>query len=92
MSKFLNLDDDGIVQLTRRFLYPKQKPSRLKRVLLDRRALAEQYTELIKAGICSNRADVARHFGVSRAWVTKILRCDPIKMRGDTFGYGIIKR
>jgi hypothetical protein len=73
MPKYLNLDEDSIVQLTRRFLFPTPKPSRLKRMLLDRKAIAEQYTELINAGVCSNQADVARHFGVSRAWVTKIM-------------------
>jgi hypothetical protein len=73
MHQYLNLDDDGIIQLTRRFLYPKQKPSRLTHIRLDRYALALQYTELIAAGVCSNQADVARHFGVSRAWVTKIM-------------------
>jgi hypothetical protein len=73
VQKYLDLTSEDISRLTRRFLYPKPQPSRLKRMLLDRRALAEEYRKLIDSGVCRNQADVARHFGVSRAWVTKIM-------------------
>jgi hypothetical protein len=73
VQKYLDLNDEDVVRLTLRFLYPKPAHLRLKHIPLDRKAIAEQYTELIKAGVCQNQADVARHFGVSRAWVTKVM-------------------
>lgn len=73
VQKYLNLDLEDIARLTRRFLYPKPVPSRLKRVLLDRRAMAEQYRDMIQQGIVHNQAELSRHLGVSRAWITKIM-------------------
>lgn len=34
--------------------------------------LAKQYQMYIDAGVVTNRAELARHLGVSRAWVTKV--------------------
>lgn len=73
VKNYLKMNDEGVVRLTRKFLYPKQVLPLCKRRVLDRRALAEQYQALIDSGVCKNQADVARLFGVSRAWVTKIM-------------------
>ncbi|MDP1675335.1 MAG: hypothetical protein Q8L88_00605 [Bacteroidota bacterium] len=79
VQKYLKLDQDDVVRLTRRFLYPQPAQSRLQRVLLDRRAMAEQYRELIQSGVVRNQAELSRHLGVSRAWITKVMNTLKIK-------------
>lgn len=74
VQKYLKMNDEGVVRLTRKFLYPKPVLPLCKRTVLDRRAMAEQYQEMIASGFCKNQADVARHFGVSRAWISKVMR------------------
>ncbi len=39
----------------------------------DRMRLAHKYDELLRSGVVSNRAELARHLGVSRARVTQVL-------------------
>jgi len=42
-----------------------------------KKSRAEQatiYRKLLKSGIVKNKAELARMFGVSRAWVTKVLK------------------
>jgi hypothetical protein len=73
VKKYLKMNDEGVVRLTRKFLYPKPVLPLCKRTVLYRRARAEQYQEMIASGFCTNQADIAQHFGVSRAWVTKIM-------------------
>lgn len=73
VQKYLSLDPDDVARLTRYFLYPKPVPSRMKRALLDRKALAERYLELIQNGTVNNQAALSRYLGVSRAWVTKVM-------------------
>jgi hypothetical protein len=41
---------------------------------LDYQTLALQYKQMIDDGSCKNWSEVAKHFGVSRAWVTKVLK------------------
>ena len=51
------------VQLTRKFKDPKTTREHQKRV----------YLELLQSKKVKNRADIARKFGVSRTWVSKVL-------------------
>jgi site-specific DNA recombinase len=73
VRNYLDLDNEGVARLTRHFLYPAPRPDRLRRVKLDRIALAKQYRELIDSGLVSNQSELARHLGVSRVWITKIM-------------------
>ena len=73
VKKYLDLNDEDVTRLTRRFIYPAQTPSRLKHIVLDRKALATKYQELIQSGLVNNQAELSRHLGVSRAWITKIM-------------------
>ena len=82
VKKYLDLNDEDVARLTRRFIYPTQSHSRLKNIVLDRKALAEKYQELIQSGLVNNQAELSRHLGVSRAWITKImntLKSNPIQ-------------
>lgn len=75
VQHYLDLPAEAVRRLTRRFQYPKlRSSSQPVKVPLDRKALAERYAELMSTGVCRNQADVARHFGVSRAWVTKVMK------------------
>jgi hypothetical protein len=53
--------------------YPKAIFPLYKRMVLDRRAMAEQYQEMIESGFCSNQADITQHCGVSQAWVISVM-------------------
>ncbi len=74
VGKYLDLDDAAIFRLTKYFFYPiKQITAQSNVTRLDRVALARQYTALIESGVVESRAGLARYFGVSRAWITKVM-------------------
>ena len=54
---------------------PKPKPATASKPAkkYDRMLLAYKYDELLKSGVVSTRAELARHLGVSRARVTQVL-------------------
>jgi len=49
-------------------------PPKKKRGKKSRAEQATIYRKLLKSGIVKNKAELARMFGVSRAWVTKVLK------------------
>jgi len=49
-----------------------QKPAKKKKVSPDEQA--KLYRKLLDSGKVKNKATLARKFGVSRAWVTKVLK------------------
>lgn len=57
---------------TRLFLKGKSAPKRPEKI--NYANLAAKYKNLIESGICKNMAEVARYCGVSRVWVTKVMR------------------
>jgi hypothetical protein len=75
VSNYLDLDAEAIQRLTKRFFYrtPKVDPQRKKSI--DRAALAEEWKSMLDSGTALSRADIARKLGVSRAWVSKVMRC-----------------
>ena len=73
VQKYLHLDDNAVIRLTKHFLYPKVPAASLKRIHIDRQALALQYREMLQQRLFNNQADLARHLGVSRVWITKIM-------------------
>jgi len=74
VGKYLDLDQPAIARLTKHFFYPAKKnvPNQVA-IPLDRVALAKQYAALIETGVVKNKAGLARYFGVSRAWITKVM-------------------
>jgi hypothetical protein len=64
----LALCDDIITKKDQKTVY---KP-------IDPQARRAEYQALLDDGTCRNRADIARHYGVSRAWVTKVMNRETI--------------
>lgn len=71
IRNYFDLSDNAIIELTKRFgiepakVFPKIKP--IQETAVEYQALLDNHT-------FGNKAELARHFGVSRAWVTKALK------------------
>lgn len=50
------------------------KPQKRKKKILSRQEQAEKYRKLLDSGKVKSKAELARKFGVSRAWITKVLK------------------
>jgi len=74
IHNYLDMPPKEVKKLTDSFVYPKEKDKRAKRHRQDLVALRQLYNEMLETGKFKNRADLARHFGVSRAWITTVLR------------------
>jgi DNA-binding MarR family transcriptional regulator len=67
------MSDEDIRRLTRFFSIPRKlEPVKIV-AKMDRLSLAIRYRELIDQGYVKNQSDLARHLGVSRAWITKVM-------------------
>ena len=64
---------DANYWLTPLFYVNSPKPQVRKKKVLSREQQAVKYRNLLASGKVKNRAELARKFGVSRAWVTKVL-------------------
>jgi hypothetical protein len=71
--KKLNLHIEAELRLTKYFEIPEDFNPIIYRASMDRRTLAYRYKDLIDQGYFRNKADLARHLGVSRAWITKVM-------------------
>ncbi len=69
----MDLSSDAVRRLTKFFEIPEDLVSVKVHTRLDRYSLAMRYRELIELGHFKNQADLARHLGVSRAWITKVM-------------------
>jgi hypothetical protein len=69
----LDLASEAELRLTKFFEIPEDLISIRMHAQLDRLSLAIRYSELIEQGHVKNQADLARHLGVSRAWITKVM-------------------
>jgi hypothetical protein len=72
---FLNKSGKGkcLIQLKK----PTKTKNRTKRKLVNKlnlHSLAAEYQFQIDNGIVKNRAELARKFNVSRAWITKVMK------------------
>ncbi len=67
------MSHEVIHRLTKFFSIPRQLEAVKTVAKMDRHSLAIRYRELIEQGYVKNQADLARHLGVSRAWVTKVM-------------------
>ena len=75
------MSDEDIRTLTKFFSIPRKFEPVKTVTKMDRHSLAIRYRELIDRGCVKNQADPARHLGVSRAWITKVM--NELK-RGDS--------
>ncbi len=71
--KKIDLSRDAERRLTKFFEIPEDLvPVRI-HARIDRLSLAIRYRELIQQGYVKNQADLARHLGVSRTWITRVM-------------------
>jgi Mn-dependent DtxR family transcriptional regulator len=47
---------------------------RAKKLPIDYEALRQTYARMLAGGPFANQADLARHLGVSRVWVSRVLK------------------
>jgi phenylalanyl-tRNA synthetase beta subunit len=73
IKSYLDLPPSTIQNLTSSFLYPKQEAKKTIRQKIDMIALQEIYNNMLSDGSFKNRAALAKHFGVSRAWISTVL-------------------
>jgi hypothetical protein len=73
VSEYLTMSEEDIRRLTRFFSIPRKLEPVITVAKMDRLSLAIRYRELIDQGYVKDQADLARHVGVSRAWITKVM-------------------
>jgi hypothetical protein len=75
IKEFVDISDDCVARLAKVFCPPIYvSKSATPKQRLDYSALATEYQQLLSSGVCQDRADIARHYGVSRAWITKVMK------------------
>jgi len=75
IKDFLDISDGCVALLAKIFCLPNYVTrTSLPKPRLDYRALAGEYRQLLASRTCKDQADIARHFDVSRAWVTKVMK------------------
>lgn len=73
IHNYLDMPPEEVKKLTDSFVYPREKDIRTKRIKQDLDGLRHLYNDLLSTGKYKNRADLARHFGVSRAWISIVM-------------------
>ncbi len=81
LGEYLALAPKDIYRLTSLLPVPRPEKARPMRTKIDYIALRAQYEQLLLNGTCATRDDVARHLGVSRVWVSRVLK--GIKRKGS---------
>jgi hypothetical protein len=74
LGEFLALSPDAVNDLVPLLSGPLPETARPMRKKIDYVELKAQYEQLLADGTCATKADVARHLGVSRVWVSRVLR------------------
>ena len=72
-SKEMAISSSLEQRLTHNFGVPYREKTRPRKTLEERIKLFEDYEKLIEDGSFKTRAALARHLGVSRAWITKVM-------------------
>jgi hypothetical protein len=72
IDEYLNLSDGAKDRLAGFLEIPRKITMRLPR--LNYLKLSGEYQDMLDNGEFKNRAELARHLGVSRAWITKVLK------------------
>jgi hypothetical protein len=68
------ISEDAIARLRQHGLIRELEPTPEKRSAIDYEALKHTYRQLLETGSFKIQADLARHLGVSRVWVSRILK------------------
>ena len=74
LGEYLALSPENIDRLAALLPRPTPDKTRPVREKIDYVALRAQYEQLLLDGTCATKADVARHAGVSRVWVSRVLK------------------
>ena len=76
IQDYLELSEEAMTHLHQSFPQPNlyQLTANTKRGKKDYKALAQGYQKMIDEGVCKNYADIAKHYGVTRAWITKVMK------------------
>jgi len=74
LPSFLPLCAAAITQLQDRGLIGVPRQGRRKRVPVDYVTLRQTYARMLAEGPFSNQTELARHSGVSRIWVSRVLK------------------
>lgn len=74
LGEFLALSPEDIDRLAPLLSGPLPESARPMRKRIDYVALRAQYEQILLNGTCATKADVARHVGVSRVWVSRVLK------------------
>ena len=72
-TKEMAISRDLSDRLTHSFGLPIKVNTKKKRIPIDRIELAKNYKKLIEEGSFKTQAELARNFGVSRAWITIVM-------------------
>lgn len=93
LSSILPLSPGAIARLQDVRLIRSLRPTRAKRLPIDYVALQQTYRRMLAEGPYANQTELARHLGVSRVWVSKVLKginrdhvrgCSPLLKKEDT--------
>jgi hypothetical protein len=74
LSSILPLSPDALTRLQDRRLIRLPRPVRAKRRPIDYAALQQTYARMLAEGPFSSQTDLARYLGVSRVWVSRVLK------------------
>ena len=73
LSGYLKISNNCLFRLTKYFLIEESFIPRPIRKKIDRKKLAIEYNNLLRNGTYKNKAEIAKVFGVSRTWITKVM-------------------
>lgn len=74
LEEFLSLAPEDINRLAPHFSRPLPERARPPRKRIDYVVLRAQYEQLLVNGTCATKADIAPHVGVSKVWVSRVLK------------------
>jgi CRP-like cAMP-binding protein len=73
VKKYLKLDRDEAIKFLNIFADQQKYEIKLFKMKVDYNELAATFQRIMDSGVVTNRADLARYLGVSRAYVTKVM-------------------
>jgi hypothetical protein len=74
LPQILAVTDQDIEQLQRAELACVTPPTPQLKERIDYVALQQTYARMLVEGPCSTQTELARHLGVSRVWVSRVLK------------------
>jgi biotin operon repressor len=73
ISKYLKLSRGEVIKFLNIFVDQQKYEIKLFKLNLRPSELKATFQQIIDSGVVTNRADLARYLGVSRAYVTKVM-------------------